>query len=260
MENNEMKKASFLPLAVVASLILLGCEIPVAGAPGGLGPVAVNLHTAGDFVILAKTAISTIPTSAITGNVGISPAAESDMTGFSQTKDTGFSTAPQVTGFLYAADSTDPTPAKMLTAVSDMEAAYTDAATRPAASGANLDLAAGLLGGKTVSPGLYTWNTGVDMTSNVTLAGSGASADTWIFQINGNLTLAAAKQVLLTAGAKAKNIFWQVTGTVTIAAGAHFEGIILGKTTITLETGATMNGRALAQTAVALDSATLTAP
>lgn len=42
----------------------------------------VNLGTSEDFVILAKTAISNIPTSAITGDIGISPAAESFITGF----------------------------------------------------------------------------------------------------------------------------------------------------------------------------------
>jgi hypothetical protein len=31
----------------------------------------VNLRTAGDYAILAKAAISTVPTSAITGNLGI---------------------------------------------------------------------------------------------------------------------------------------------------------------------------------------------
>jgi len=49
------------------------------------GPSPVNLGTAGDFAILAKTGISTIPTSAITGNIGVSPYAATYITGFALT-------------------------------------------------------------------------------------------------------------------------------------------------------------------------------
>jgi hypothetical protein len=42
---------------------------------------AVELGTAGGFVILTKAGISTVPTSAITGNIGVSPAAATYMTG-----------------------------------------------------------------------------------------------------------------------------------------------------------------------------------
>ncbi|MFA6508195.1 MAG: Ig-like domain-containing protein, partial [Treponemataceae bacterium] len=97
-------------------------------ATSGAGPAPVNLKTAANFVILAKTAISTVPDSVITGDVGISPAALSYMTGFSETLAGVYATAPQVTGFLYAANMTPPTPANMTTAISDVEAAYTDAA------------------------------------------------------------------------------------------------------------------------------------
>ncbi len=82
----------------------------------------------------------------------------------------------------------------------------------------------------------------------------------WIFQIAGDLTMSAAKNVILSGGAQAKNIFWQIAGEATIGSDAHFEGVILCKTDITLETGATMNGRALAQAQVALQKATITQP
>src|SRR5436190_9409053 len=42
----------------------------------------VNLGAAGNYVILAKTMVSNVPTSAITGDVGLSPAAASFVTGF----------------------------------------------------------------------------------------------------------------------------------------------------------------------------------
>jgi len=64
--------------------------------------------------------------------------------------------------------------------------------------------------------------------------------------------------VVLAGGALSSNIVWVATGAVTAAAGAHLEGVVLGKTSITLLTGATANSRLLAQTAVALQKATVT--
>jgi hypothetical protein len=125
-------------------------------AVASMSPSPVLLGTAGDFAILAKTAISTVPSSVIIGDIGVSPVAETYLTGFSQTKFTGYSTSPQVTGKLYAADMTPPTPLKMTTAVSDMETAYTDAAGRPTPDFTNLF--AGNIGGLTLVPGLYTWD------------------------------------------------------------------------------------------------------
>jgi hypothetical protein len=92
----------------------------------------VNLGTAGGFAILAKSGISTVPASAITGNIGVSPAAATYITGFSLIADftNVFSTSPQVTGKVYAADYAVPTPSNLTTAVGDMELAFTDAAGR----------------------------------------------------------------------------------------------------------------------------------
>jgi hypothetical protein len=72
----------------------------------------VNLGTAKDYAILAESGISTVPTSAVTGNLGISPAAATFITGFSLIADSTnvFSTSPQVTGKVYAADYAVPTP------------------------------------------------------------------------------------------------------------------------------------------------------
>ncbi len=227
-------------------------------AAAGAGPAPVILGTAANFVILAKTEISTVPASIITGDVGLSPAAESYMTGFSQTKATGYSTTPQVTGYLYAADMTPPTPTRMTTAISDMETAYTDAQTRPAPDAANINIGGGNIGGLTFTPGQYQWGSPVTIASDITL--SGGANDVWIFQISQELLLANAVSITLTGGARAKNVFWQVAGTATLGAYSHFEGIILGQTAISLETGASINGRILAQSMVALDQAVVTKP
>jgi len=216
----------------------------------------VDLGASGNYVILAKTAITNVPTSAITGDMGISPAAASYITGFAIVKATGYATSAQVTGKIYAADMAAPTGINLTTAVNNMLTAYTDAAGRPFPDFS--ELGTGNIGGKTLAPGLYKWTNSVTMPSNVTIAGS--ATDVWIFQIAGNLNMSTSVLITLTGGALAKNIFWQVAGTVTLGASSHFEGIILSKTAITFQTGASINGRALAQTLVALDKNIVSKP
>ena len=221
------------------------------------GPAPVLLGSAGNYVILAETGVSSVPASVITGDVGLSPAATSYLTGFSLTMvGTTSATATQVIGSLYAADMTAPTSTSLTTAITDMGTAYTAAAGRPTPD--FLNLGAGEIGGQTLIPGLYKWTSGVTISADVTL--SGGPNDVWIFQIPGNLAMSPAKNVFLSGGAQAKNIFWQVAGTVNIGTTAHFEGIILSQTSITLENGASMKGRALAQTAVILDANAITKP
>jgi hypothetical protein len=149
-------------------------------AGNGVSPLAVNLGTAGDYAILAKSGISTVPTSAITGNLGLSPAAATYITGFSLTADAtnAFATSPQVTGKVLASNYAAPTPSNLTTAIGDMQIAFTDAAGRaPNVT----ELGAGNIGGMTLTPGVYKWGTGLLIPTDVTLAGT--ATDVWIFQI-----------------------------------------------------------------------------
>jgi hypothetical protein len=222
-------------------------------APG----VGVNLGLAGNYAILAKAGISTVPPSAITGNLGISPAAATAVTGFGLIMDGSgaFSTSAQVTGNVYAADYAVPTPSNLTTAVLDMQTAFTDAAGRaPDVT----ELGAGNIGGLTLAPGVYKWGTGVLVPTDVTLNGS--ATDVWIFQIAQDLTVSNASQVVLTGGALPQNVFWQVTGLVSVGTTASFNGVILTATAVTLQTGAVVHGRLLAQTAVNMDGNTVVEP
>ncbi len=178
------------------------------------------------------------------------------VTGFALVNATGYATSSQVVGKVFAADMVAPTPINLTTAVNNMVTAYTDAAGRPSPD--FTELGAGIIGGQTLTPGLYKWSTAVTIPTDVTI--SGGANDVWIFQIAGNLTMSSAVKVILSGGAQAKNIFWQVAGQATLGTTAHFEGIILSKTGITLQTGASINGRAFAQTAVILDKNAVTQP
>lgn len=228
------------------------------------GPLAVSLGTAGNFVILAETAVTTTGSTTISGDVGISPAAASFITGFPLVADASnaFSTAVNVTGKVYAANYASPTPAYLTTAVSDMMTAYVDAAGR--ATPSSTDFAAGIIGGQTFTPGLYKWTTDVSMaasgatTTDVNIVGG--ADDVWIFQIAGDLNVASGgtiplgAKVVLSGGAQAKNIFWQVGGVTgaTLGTFSTFNGNILSAKQIIMQNGAVLNGRALAQTQVTL--------
>jgi hypothetical protein len=221
-----------------------------------VGPAPVVLGAAGAYVVLAKSAISNVPTSEISGDVGLSPAAASYVTGFSLTRAGTRWTSPQVSGGVFAANNDPPTPSKLTVAVGAMQAAYTDAAGRPTPDFLNLE--GGELGGLTLEPGLYKWTTSVTTSANVTLAG--APNDVWIFQITGDLSMAADQRMTLSGGARPQNVFWQVAGAVDLGVDAHAEGIVFSKTRIGLAAGASINGRLLAQTAVDMSSSTVTAP
>ena len=137
-----------------------------------------------------------------------------------------------------------------------MDSAYVDAAGRP--NPVAVELGGGIIGGMTLSPGVYKWSSVVTIPTDITLAGTGSGSDVWIFQFAGGLTQAANTTVNLTGGAQAANIFWQVAGVASFGAGAHFEGIVLGATGITPVTGATFCGRLFAQTSVTLQMNTVT--
>lgn len=261
-----MNKFTYRPLSNTIRLLLMAMLVVALTlgtgqmARAATSPAPVNLGAAAPFAVLAKTGISNVPTSAITGYLGTSPIDSTAITGFSLIADSTntFSTSSQVTGKIYAANYAPPTPSNLTTAVSNMETAYTDAGGRSLPD--FTELYAGDLSGQTLVPGLYKWSTGVLITTDVALAGS--STDVWIFQIAGNLTMGSGAQVLLSGGAQANNIFWQVGGGTGVEIGttAHIEGNILAAKAIHLRTGASLNGRALAQTAVTLDKNTIVRP
>ena len=234
------------------AVLLLAALSFTTGTVQAASPAPVSLGTAGNFVILSKSGITNVPTSVVTGDVGASPITGAAITGL---------TCTEVTGTIYTVDAAGPAPCSVMhpvrltQAVSDMEAAYTDAAGRAA----NVtELGNGNIGGLTLAPGVYKWSGAVTIPTSVTLAGSPNAV--WIFQIAGGLTQAAATRVNLSGGALAKNIFWQVAGVASMGATAHMEGVILSATGITLVTGASVNGRLLAQTAVTLQSNTVAQP
>lgn len=212
---------------------------------------AVNLGVAANFAILSKTGITDVYKSTVTGDVGASP-----ITGAAI-----LLKCDEVTGTIFSVDAAGPAckitdATRLTTAIGDMQIAYTNAAGR--VNPDFLNLGAGTIGGKTLTPGLYKWTSTLNIPTDITISGS--PTDVWIFQVSGNLNMSSSVRITLSGGAQAKNIFWQTSGAVTLGSTSHFEGNILSQTGINLKTGASINGRMMAQTAVTLQMNTVTIP
>jgi hypothetical protein len=251
-----------------------------AATPSLIPPVKVDIGSVinQNYAILAKSGISTVPTSVITGNIGVSPIAATAVTGFSLLADSTnqFSTSAQVVGIAQAANYGGAAAVALTTAVSDMETAYTFAAGQATTAG-KLNLgtpiavlgtppsaAIGDVGTKILSRGVYTFGSSVTIAADFQFKGS--DTDIFIIQISGDLKQVAGTKVTLVAdgtgnGSKPlkENIFWQVAGTVVVEAGAHLEGILLVKTAVTFQAESSLNGRVLTQTRCDLDQASITA-
>jgi hypothetical protein len=235
MPNNALKKillVLLLPSAMSSNAYAASVQAPV------------DIASIANFAVLSSSGITDVPDSEIIGDVGTSP-----ITGAAL-----LITCAEVVGRIYTVADAGPPCAinaadLLTTAVSDMEAAYTDAASRTSPD--SVELAGGELGGLTFEPGLHRWSSAVTISDDVTL--EGGPNDVWIFQIAGTMNLATSKNVILVGGALAQNIFWQVAGAVTLGTYSHIEGVILAKTNIAMQTGATINGKLFAQTAVTLE-------
>jgi hypothetical protein len=221
----------------------------------------IDLGSAKEFAILTKTGISTDPTalSFITGDIGVSPIAHTAITGFALDKQTApYSHSSQIQGRAYAADWAPPTPVKLITAVSDMEAAYSAASQRSSDDPARTDPGAnGEIGDMTLTHGVYTF--GTDITISDDVAFQGGANDVFIIKTTGNILQEKDTKMIL-GDVQAKNIFWQVAGQVTVGESSEMKGILLVKEAVTFVSDSSLEGRVLAQTRCNLVHATITAP
>ncbi len=235
-----------------------------------VGQAPVDLLSAGNFAMLAKTTITDVPASAITGNIGLSPGtgaavkvtcAEMKL-GKIYTVDAGYVGADMTC--VAAGPGANKTVAD--NAVADMGTAYAEAAARTLPDAT--ELGAGNISGLTFFPGLYKWSTAVNINTDVTLDAKGDTNAIWIFQIAGDLTVAPGGslplgiKVNLIGGAKASNVFWQVGGLVgaTLDTFSTFNGTILSAKQAIANTGAVVNGRLFADTQVTLQQNPVTQP
>lgn len=214
----------------------------------------IVLGAAAQFAILSNSAITNIPTSSITGDVGISPGDRASIVGL---------TIPEVTGTIYAADDASPVPAMLIAAKDAAESAYLDAVA--ATRGTPTPLS-GNINGLTLVPGLYESGTSIEISPAgiLYLDGQGDANAVFVIRSATSITTESTSMVVLTNGAKAKNIFWVAGTAVTLGTNSKMNGTIIASTSISLLTGARLDGRALIQGAAAgqisLDQSTIVLP
>jgi hypothetical protein len=217
-------------LAAAASLAAVTVAL-AAQAPVGLG-------TAGNFAVLAGSAVTNTGPSVISGSVGLDPGSA-------------------VTGFppgIVLAGTTQVDNGVALQAKNDLVTGYNDAAGRSSTATISGDLA-----GRTLTSGVYTSASSLGLSGALTLDAQGDPNAVFIFQAGSSLIVGSGAQVNLIGGAQACNVYWQVGSSATIGTGASFIGNIMALTSISMTTGATLQGSALARNgAVTLDTNTIT--
>jgi hypothetical protein len=191
-----------------------------------VGAAAPSLGSASAFAVLGASTVTCTNLSAVTGDLGVSPG----------TAITGFDPGCTITGTIHAGD------AAAAQAHADIATAY----GALAAVACEHDLTGQDLGGQTLAPGVYCFNTTAGLTGALTLDGGGNGNATWIFQIGTAATTGSSSSVVMAGGGKPGNVYWQVGSSATIALGTAFQGNILASASITLVSGSSLVGRALA--------------
>lgn len=204
-----------------------------------LAQTAPSLGAAGSFAVIGATTVTNTGPSVISGNVGLNPG----------TSVTGFPPGT-INGTTHIGN------AAVQSAQNDVVTAYNSLAGQ-----APTQILTGLdLGGRTLTPGVYKFDTSAQLTGALTLDARGDANAVFIFQIGSTLTTGGGSSVVLINGGSPCNVFWQVGSSATLGTSTAFSGNILAMVSITLNTSASLIGRALARTgAVTLDTNTVAA-
>jgi hypothetical protein len=203
-------------------------------------PASVPLGAAASFVVLGGSTVTNTGSTAVTGDLGVSPG----------TATTGFPPGT-VSGTIHAGD----------TAAAQAQSALTTAFNDAAGRSTGAISVWGDLTGLTLAPGLYKSTSSLAISGALTLNALGNPDATFIIQMASTLTTGPGSQVVLSGGAQASNIFWQVGTSATLGTNSVFKGTLLADQAISLNTGASLDGRALTRIgAVTLDASVVGAP
>lgn len=197
-----------------------------------LAATAPPLGTAESFAVLGGSTVTNTGPTVITGDLGLSPGTA--VVGFPP----GIVVPP---GTIHAAD------AVALGAQNDVTTAYNAIGSGPQPCPPGNNLTGQDLGGMTLTPGVYCFDSSAQLTGILTL--DGTNADVWIFQIGSTLTTASGASVVFSGGAtNGCGVFWQVGTSATFGTNTSFNGNIIALSSITLNNGATIvSGRAWAR-------------
>ncbi|MET0876010.1 MAG: ice-binding family protein [Tardiphaga sp.] len=209
----------------------------MSGFMGSARAQVPNLGTAANYAVLAGQAVVNTGPSVLTGDVGVSPG--SSVIGFPP-------------GVVNAPSSIHISDAIAIQAQVDLVNGYNAIASRPT----TVDLTGTNLAGLTLTPGVYNFATGANLSGALTLNALGNPNAVFIFNIASTLTTGSASSVNMIGGGTGNNVYWRVGSSATLGTTTSFIGDILALTSITLNTGANITcGSALARNgAVTLDT------
>jgi type VI secretion system secreted protein VgrG len=214
---------------------------------GWISPASAQLlGTAGSYGVLGSTTVTNTGPTVIMGDLGVTPG----------TALTGFLAVDGGPGLVTGAINQGNAPAAQ--ARTDLTTAYLTLAGL--ASTANLS--GQDLGGMTLLPGVYHFDTTAQLTGLLTLDAQGDANARFVFQIGTTLTTAVLSRVNLINVSLAQDcgpdngLYWQIGSSATLGTGTAFAGNLLALSSITLNSGASIDyGRALARNGgVTLDS------
>lgn len=211
--------------------ILLGTALPAAALP--------FLGGADDFAVLGASTVTNTGATTINGDLGLSPG--SAITGM---------------GTITLNGTLHQTNAVASQAQSDATIAFNTLVALPSSSNlTGQDL--GTVG--VLSPGVYTFTAGAQLTGNLTLDFGGNPASAFVFQIGSTLTTASASSITVLNGGTNSGIYWQVGSSATLGSTTVFAGNIIASQSITMGAAATiLCGRAIALVAaVTMDNNTI---
>jgi hypothetical protein len=186
-----------------------------------------DLATA-NFAVLGASTVTNVPTSTITGNVGVwSSGGANAITGFGAVANTNVSNS-QVSG------TVDSGTAAPMAAQGDASSAYT---TLMGLSGT--DLTGQNLGGLTLNAGVYNFSSSAQLTGTLTLNFGGASGETIVIDTVSSLTTAPGSSVVLEGWNPTDSVYWAVGSQATIDTTTSFEGNVIAYGEVVMNTDAT---------------------
>jgi hypothetical protein len=221
-----VQKLKNLTILFILTTLFVVLGNPSPGVLASSDAFAPSLGSAASFVALASSTVTNTGPGFFNGNVGVSPG----------TAVVGILPGNVLNGSIHAGDAV-------------AEQAQTDATTAYnalAGQVCNVHLTGQDLGGMTLTPGVYCFDTSAQLTGALVLDALGNSNAVWVFQTGSTLTTASGSSVTVINGGNPLKVFWQIGSSATLGSTTRFMGNILAHDSITLVTGASLIGRAIA--------------